>query len=386
MQYETWLTLSNPGDDVVRTTNAGALCCARHVTLLSTRHLPQIAFKIKLNKSKRYMVKPYQGVIMGGKQSVVRRKLRPQAASTDPQSSLFAVVVRGEQFTLLMAKLQRSMPDESTAVDGYVAWDIDDKFQVQRAVLPVSLRGRLPSEEEMSSAPKEATNTITSVVADLWTSVNKQSVSSSVLLSRFMVPIGVLRRLTTDPPESIVPADMGEEVQAAAAAAAQHAHDDVSDTHSLGVGPSAASAAGGGDAAAEASAAAAAAQEQLLELRSLYNSVMREQSHQQAARSNLEEGLRARDAKIVQLERAAADLKAQVEGANARVAALEIDGADVHSGGEDSPASGLRNRGKGGSGGDAVGVGGGDGTAPPGFALWQLALVAIIMFLVGRIV
>jgi hypothetical protein len=39
---------------------------------------PQIAFKIKLNKSKRYMVKPYQGVIMGGSQSVVRREYRPE--------------------------------------------------------------------------------------------------------------------------------------------------------------------------------------------------------------------------------------------------------------------------------------------------------------------
>lgn len=74
IQYETWLTLSNPSDDIVRSGSCCANPLSMHVTAAGVkRHSPQIAFKIKLNKSKRYMVKPYQGVILGGKQSVVRR-------------------------------------------------------------------------------------------------------------------------------------------------------------------------------------------------------------------------------------------------------------------------------------------------------------------------
>lgn len=296
-----------------------------------------------------------------------------------------AVVVRGEQFPLLMAKLQRALPSESTAVDGYVAWDIDDKFQVQRAVLPMSLRGQLPSEEEMSSSPKDAANTITSVVSDLWTSVSKQSVSSSVLLSRFMVPVGVLRRLASDSPEDIVASDLGEEVQAAAAAAheAAQADDDYAAHAAAAVAPAPAAV----HTTSLASKEAAAAQEKLLELRELYTSAMREQTRQEAVRSNLEESMRARDSRIVQLERAAADLRAQVESANARAAALEIDGADVQSAGEDSPSSGLRKRGQGAGAMLEAGSGVGDGGPhASGFALWQVALVAIVMFLVGRIV
>jgi hypothetical protein len=295
----------------------------------------------------------------------------------------FTVVVRGEQFPLLMSKLQRALPDESTAVDGYIAWDIDDKFQVQRAVLPLSLRSRLPSTSQMAEAPKDSANAIGTVVSELWEGVGKKEVSSSVLLSRFMVPVGVLRRLATDTPQGIVPADLGEEVQAAAAAAAEGGggDDDSPGPLQTAVPVAAPPAPAHGKQLEE-------VKNRLAQLHAQYNDAIAEQMRDSTVRQRLQDTIAARDSKIVQLERGTVDMQQQVAAANSRAAALEIDGAGA-SGDEGSPrAGGLRKRG-GGGGIDDVAAGGGEGDAAGGgggFALWQLALVAVVMFLVGRLV
>lgn len=274
-------------------------------------------------------------------------------------------MVRDAQLRKVLSKLAAAKLSTAGAEDGCVKWHLDDMFQVQRLSLPADLLA------EVQAAAGEGAQLSPGKLSTAWAQASKDTLTTSLLKCCYQVPVEMVEKLARDPQAAVSSADLGP---GAAAAVSSQA----------------------GTAAVEAASAPTPTQPtkterdllsvrgELEDLRAQYNDLMRQAMVHSEREERLKQHLEAEREGATALQRDLADARRAAEALREQLTAKEVDGA-----GSDSPQPDdgtIRKR----AGEVEAKPDHAEAAVAPadegGFPLWQVVLLAVIMFLAGRLV